>query len=66
MEILFRSPTHDGARWRDGAIGRLRQALHRLRRVVPRVQVRLDTVRGTPSGPDKCCRLLLDLPDGRG
>jgi hypothetical protein len=65
MKIQFRSPTPDGAMWREAAIGRVRQALYRLDRLVGRVKVRLDAARGDGRGPDKRCQVQVDLPDGR-
>jgi hypothetical protein len=65
MKIEFRSPTPDGAIWREAAVGRVGRALHRLRRVVGHVNVRLEDARGNGRGPDKRCLVRIDLPDGR-
>ena len=59
MQVIFESRDDDGGQMRDMSIERVRFALRRLARGVPRAKVQLSDVNGPRGGVDKRCQVEL-------
>jgi hypothetical protein len=65
MHIIFEPRHPDAAALRPLAVHRVRFALRRLDRMVPRARVRLSDVNGPRGGIDKLCQVELHTPQRR-